>query len=904
MTKRNKSINISLDMAKCQEIREIITTHINADFDALASMIAAKKLYEDAEMVFPGSQERGLRNFFLNSTSYIFNFKKLREINLQKIRRLILVDTRQRSRIGAFQKILDNPDLEIHIYDHHPSSEDDIEGQIQIIKEVGANTTLMCELLKERRIDITPEEATLLYLGIHEDTGSFTFPSTKIEDHMAAAWLISKGADHNIISTMLTPELTTEQIWLLNDLSKSAKIINVNGVEVVISKIRSDEYIPDFAIIVHRLMELENINALFALAQMEDKVLMIARSRIEDVNVGEIALRFGGGGHPQAASATIKGKTLIQVEKELMECLRQYISPQRYAKDMMTSPVIHISPDKTLNEAATLMTRYNINVLLVMNGDERLLGYITRQIVEKGVYLGIGEHKVKDYMNIEFHTVSPHTPLKKIQELIVQNRLRILPVLEGQKVVGVITRTDLLNILTGGSSVPESLYEKRAGNITLKRKNVINLLRENLPSHILELLKDLGQMGDDLGYKVYLVGGMVRDLFLRYKNLDIDIVIEGDGIRFSKEFSKRHRVKIKIHDKFATSVIIFPDGFKIDVATARIEYYESPGALPVIESSSLKMDLYRRDFTINTLAVRLNREHFGELVDYFGGLKDIKDRVIRVLHNLSFIEDPTRMLRAVRFEQKFGFKIGRLTLSLIKNFSKIPYAHELPGYRIFQELKMILMEDDPIGAIRRMLELGILNLIMPTVERQKDMLKLLEKIKGTISWYDLLFLDEELKRWKVYIYGLIGYMDRKHIEEFINRMRLSGKEAESLIRFRSEEGKLFKEILRLKRGKDMYGILKLLEQYEPEFLLYLMAKADLKEIKQSISSYFTKLKDVKIHITGKDLMEMGFSPGPIFRDILESVREAHLNFGVHTKEQEIRYIKERYGNLLKKGGEI
>ena len=254
---------------KASRATEVITTHMNADFDALASMLAAKKLYPEALIVFPGAQEKNLRNFFLHTSSYLFDFVRLKDIDLPSIKRLILVDTRQKKRIGKFKKLLDRGDLEIHIYDHHPSSDDDIEGEVEFIREYGAGTSMMTEIMREREIEITPDEATLMSLGIYEDTGSFTYSSTRAEDYRAAAWLFEQGASLNTISDMLTRELTSEQVWLLNDLMASAIKHNINGVEVVIVKATSDKYIGDFAVLVQKFMEMENLNVIFGLAQME-----------------------------------------------------------------------------------------------------------------------------------------------------------------------------------------------------------------------------------------------------------------------------------------------------------------------------------------------------------------------------------------------------------------------------------------------------------------------------------------------------------------------------------------------------------------------------------------------------------------------------------------------------------
>jgi len=373
--------------------KEIITTHINADFDALASMIAASKLYPEATLVFPGSQEKNLRNFFLYSTSYIFNFIKIREVDLDHVKRLIIVDTRQKSRIGNFSEIVGKEDVEIHIYDHHPASNDDIRGDVEFLSNSGSATSLLTGMIREKDIHISTDEATIMCLGIHEDTGSFTFSSTTTEDYKAAAWLAEQGADHNTISDMLTRELTAEQVWLLNDLTQSATTRVINDIEVVITKVIRDEYIGDVAVLVHKFMEMENLNVVFALAQMEDRIYMVARSRTKDVNVAEIAFALGGGGHPYAASATIKNKTMIQVERALQGLLRSRINPSRKASDLMTSPVISIPPNSTLKKATNLMTRYDINVLLVMDKKQELKGYVTRQVVEKAVFFKLGDLK-------------------------------------------------------------------------------------------------------------------------------------------------------------------------------------------------------------------------------------------------------------------------------------------------------------------------------------------------------------------------------------------------------------------------------------------------------------------------------------------------------------------------------
>jgi tRNA nucleotidyltransferase (CCA-adding enzyme) len=389
----------------------------------------------------------------------------------------------------------------------------------------------------------------------------------------------------------------------------------------------------------------------------------------------------------------------------------------------------------------------------------------------------------------------------------------------------------------------------------------------------------------------------VRDLFLMRENLDVDVVIEGDGIRFAQEFARIHGIKVRSHQKFGTAVLIFPDGFKIDVATARIEYYDFPAALPNVEESSLKMDLYRRDFTINTLAIKLNKSEFGGLIDYFGGVKDIKEKVIRVLHNLSFVEDPTRVLRAIRFEQRFGFKIGKLTLSLMKNAVSINCFKGLSGRRLFLELKLILSEQEPLKAIQRMSEFDLLKVISPRIKLTPEMSAVMEEIRGVLSWFNLLYLDERYDAWKVYWHGLTTGIDHDGLKELSTRLQLVHSEEQGLIGPRLGLSHAMEQVERLQE-EDNHTLYTLLSQYDNETLLYSMAKSKSQKAKRNISTYFTKLKGTKTLLRGRDLKNMGMQPGPLYKEILDTLLKARLEGAVNTREDEMKYVRERFGDGL------
>jgi len=872
---------------------EIITTHINADFDAMASMIAAKKLYPEAVMVFPGSQEHNLREFLVESTFYFFNFARIRDLEFTRISRLILVDTRQAGRIGKFENLAKEKKVDIHIYDHHPDSEDDVSGSIEMVKPVGATVTILTELIRERGIQLTPDEATILTLGIYEDTGSFTFSSTTPADYEAARFLLTQGANLNMVSDMLTRELTAEQISLLNDLIHSATTHTINTMPICITRASVDKYIGDFALLVHKLMDMENLNVLFALARMEDRIYLVARSRLPEVNVGEIAAVFGGGGHSSAASATIKDLTLIQVEEELFRILQSWINPKQRAKHLMSSPVISVPPKLSLQEAADLLTRYNINAAPVLDG-ELLVGLLSRQMIDKGIYHGLKDVPVNDFMGTEFSSVSPDASLIEIQEHLVELQQRLLPVVEGNKVVGVITRKDLLNtLLHDPSRIPTYLYEPVHQAENKRRKNVSNVMREQLPRRINEILQEAGKVAAEHDYRAYAVGGFIRDLMLRRPNLDIDIVVEGDGIVFAKDFAESYDARVRSYKKFGTAVVIFPDGFKIDVATARLEYYEYPAALPTVELSSLKLDLYRRDFTINTLAVELNPDRLGQLIDYFGAQRDFKDKAIRVLHNYSFVEDPTRVLRAIRYEQRLGFRIMKHTSNLIENAVKMKLLVELSGRRLTNELKLILSEENPIPAIKRMNDYNLLPFLHPEIQCGPPLERLLREIGSVLAWYDLSFIKNGCDRWLVYLLALIDPLSLGGLEEFCIKMEFAPRLASWLVEGREKV---------ISVGKGFYGktklkpseIYHLLEDLGTEWLLFIMAKTQQEETRRAISHYFRDLKEVRPKLRGRDLKDMGITPGPVYRRILNQLLDGRLNGELSSREEEMEFVKKYF----------
>lgn len=869
---------------------EIITSHINADFDSLASMVAAKKLYPEADIVFAGSQEKKLRDFI--EAFKPVGIKRIRDVDLANIKRLIIVDTKNPDRIGQFAEIISKPGMDIHIYDHHPLTKEDIHGSMEVIEEVGATATIFSEILKTRKLQPSPMEATILCLGIYEETGSLLFPSTTERDLLAVAYLIKRGANLNIVSSFLRLELSREELDLLNELVQSSREMIIRGVRIKIAKASRESYLGDAAHLAHRIMDMEDIDALFVLLSMEGKILMVARSRVPELNVADVMREFGGGGHPTAAAATIKEASLEMLDERLTRIISENVKPDKVAADIMTSPVVSTDWDSTIKEIETIMTKYGVNVLPIIK-DGKYFGLISREIIEKALFHGLGKSKAIDFCTTDAATVSPDTAIREIEIMMIEQNQRFMPVIEKEKITGAITRTDLLRTLYEEFLRRSRLEKPEAKEKPSIGRNIALLLREKFPPLIYDLLKLAGEVADQAGINAYLVGGSVRDLLRGEQNLDIDIVVEGDGISFAKVFGERLHAKVRTHDRFGTAKII-TDKLKLDVASARTEYYESPAALPTVETSSIKKDLYRRDFTINTLAVKLNLKDFGLLMDFFGGQRDLREKTLRVIHNLSFIEDPTRAFRAVRFSERFGFKLSKHTENLIKSTIKMNLFNRLSGTRLYEELLLAFNETEPVKTLRRLSELGLLKVIHPNLAFSSELEATLQSMFETRAWFNLLFLvvdstlrEESPDRGVLYLMALLSGLKEAEIKEALERLSAAPKVSELIIKGISQS----KDVLRklpLNNPVDLYH---LLSGISLEVLLFSMAVSRDKQKQKSISQYLIELRKIKPVLKGDDLKKMGVQPGPVYSILLEELLDEKLRGLVKGREDEERFIR-------------
>ncbi|MEO5956017.1 MAG: hypothetical protein ABIR36_10060 [Nitrospiraceae bacterium] len=419
-------------------------------------------------------------------------------------------------------------------------------------------------------------------------------------------------------------------------------------------------------------------------------------------------------------------------------------------------------------------------------------------------------------------------------------------------------------------------------------------LLRRLPERLAGLLREIGQLGDEQGCRVYVVGGVVRDLLLGHVTLDLDLTVEGDGVAFARRVADRYRAGLAVFERFATARLVFPDGLKMDIATTRRESYALPGVLPTVQPASIEEDLYRRDFTINAIALQLNPGQFGRLLDAYGGQSDLRARTIRVLHAGSFQDDPTRIFRAIRFEQRFGFRLERSTLRLLAQAASTNLIQQLSGPRLQNEILLLLGERDSVRAMARMAQLTLLRFLHRRLCFTTKVKRLGTAVPKALVWWTRRFPDRKIDKPIVYFMALSSESSPAVVATMTRRLALSREQARKV----SAGGTLVDRVLKRLANQGIVRpsqVYRLLVDVPDETLVLVLAKqmslqqaALLSRLKGQLVAYM-KNRTIKTALTGRDLQSMGLKPGPQYGTILGKVLDARID-GMITMESEARAL--------------
>ncbi|AVH72723.1 CBS domain-containing protein [Nostoc sp. 'Lobaria pulmonaria (5183) cyanobiont'] len=905
---------------------DLILCHTTADFDALGAAVGLTRLLSGSKIVLTGGSHPTVRDFLaLHRDEY--PLIERRSVNSEKIRSLTVVDTQQRDRLGKAAEWLDLPSLkEIIVYDHHLGQESDIPATRSHIDSVGASTTLIVEQLQQQEISLTPAEATVMALGIHVDTGSLTYDQSTPRDALALAWLMQQGASLSVISTYRDPGLSP-QLQLLTEALESLEHVCLHGYTVAWVTFKTEAFVPGLSSLASELVELTEIDALllaneYPLGKGDSRLTVIGRSQIPKTNLNLLFQLLGGGGHSQAASLNLRGVDSQAILKQLLDGIKAQIPHPLTARDLMSSPVRTILPETTIAEAQRILLRYGHSGLFVVDTQGQLVGIISRRDIDIALHHGFSHAPVKGYMTKNLKTITQDTTLPQIESVMVTYDIGRLPVLENQQLIGIVTRTDVLRELH------QERDEDQDGEQKFKIQNYANAaltkskiplsteLQNRLTPQLWQLLTTASQEAEKRGWHLYLVGGAVRDLLLTEAVAgtlmikDIDLVVDGfhksadvgAGVELAKALQQLYPMaRLEIHGAFQTAALLWHkdpelDSLWVDIATARTEFYPYPAANPEVEASSIRQDLYRRDFTINALALRLTSPRTGELLDFFGGLLDLQAKQIRVLHANSFIEDPTRIFRGVRFAVRFGFQIEPQTEEFIRyainsgvydrtaqDNSKTPALQT----RLKTELKHILQAPYWKSALQLLDNLEALQCIHPTLKLDAELLRQLRLLERCLRRFDP---QPTLIHWEMRLEALIAHLAPQYRAKVAKNLQLQEDGIKHLQNLASAQTEVMES---LPKSQSPSKVMQLLRQYDLPMLI-LIAVQSSRSLRHQIWEYLTVWANVQPLLNGYDLKKLGYKPGPQYRQILDDMLAATLDGVIKDKTEAEEFLAQHY----------
>ncbi|MDF5709110.1 MAG: CBS domain-containing protein [Nostoc sp. S4] len=899
---------------------DLILCHTTADFDTLGAAVGLTRLLPGSKIVLSGGSHPAVRDFLaLHRDEY--PLIERRSVNPEKIRSLNVVDTQRRDRLGKAAKWLDLPDVkEIIVYDHHVEQQSDIPATRSHIFSVGATTTLIVERLQQQQISLTPAEATVMALGIHVDTGSLTYDQSTPRDALALAWLMQHSASLSVISNYRDPGLSPQLQQLLTKALENLESLSLRGYTVGWVTLKTDGFVAGLSSLASELVELTEIDAIllaneYLLSDSDSRLTVIGRSQIPKTNLNLLFQPFGGGGHSQAASLNLRGVDSQATLQQLLDGIKTQIPHPPTARDLMSSPVRTILPETTIAEAQRILLRYGHSGLSVVDTEGQLVGIISRRDLDIALHHGFSHAPVKGYMTTNLKTITPDTTLPQIEALMVTYDIGRLLVLENGQLVGIVTRTDVLRELHQGEEAKTGGRED-VGTSSLFASERLNIsVSSSLAPQLWQLLATASQEAEKRGWHLYLVGGAVRDLLLTDAagNLmikDIDLVVDGfhksadvgAGVELAKALQQLYpAARLEIHGAFQTAALLWHkdpelDSLWVDIATARTEFYPYPAANPEVEASSIRQDLYRRDFTINALALRLTSPRSGELLDFFGGLLDLQAKQIRVLHANSFIEDPTRIYRGVRFAVRFGFEIEPQTQEFIRyainsgvydrtaqENSKTPALQT----RLKTELKHILEAPYWKSALQLLDNLGALQCIHLTLKLDTLLLQQLRLLERCLRRFDP---QQILIHWEMRLEVLIAHLKPQYRVKVAKNLQLQEDGIKRLQNLAQAQAEVLETLPGCQRPSQ---VVQFLRQYDLPMLI-LIALQTQQVIRQQIWHYLTVLANIDPILNGNDLKKLGYKPGVQYRQMLDDLLAATLDGVIKNNAEAEEFLAEFY----------
>ncbi len=741
--------------------------------------------------------------------------------------------------------------------------------------------------LARRKVSLSREDALLLAAAVWERTGGGLVSRTTDLDWQAMDWLFRRPLSLLKIGNLVRPGWREGQRGLLNDLLRHMEDLEIRDWPMTLALVRSSGHVQEVDPIMDALWSSIEPPVLVAGICDSGRTRVWARSQS---GLAELKKSF------RAWSPVEKGRWLTfrlpegdpeRVKERILFALEREYKPEPTAAEIMTSSPRCVDWNTPIAEANDMMLTFNIMGMPVLR-EGTFAGMISRRDVDRAIQMDLWDSPIGPHISAQVPGISPDTPLRVVQRLMVEyNQTRLAVVAEGL-VVGLITSRELLRGRPDPVPLPRRFLPLvRTGEVPTPEQ-METLLKRVFSIALVLHLRRIGEHAQERKQKVFLVGGCVRDLLLERQNLDMDVVVVGNAVEFARSLQEKFGGELVHFAQFHTARWVV-EGLKIDFSSARIEHYAEVAALPKVELAGLTNDLYRRDFTMNALAIDLLPDRFLQVQDFFGGYRDLKARCIRILHQFSFMEDPTRLYRAIRFASRFSFELSEETRRAFDLAIERGVVSRLSYKRLGAEITRCFQEEKAYRALEMLFETGLLKFLHRDLSRASLLPTRFRLIPGIVRRFQVL--GEKIDIEAVFWAGLLSPLSAEQAEELLLSMGQPGERREAAVAALRGWRTVPAQLARLAPHDDV-GLYDVLMPYPLTSLVALTAFTLDKHAVRRVFEFLGRLRPIRPAISGKDLIAAGFPRGPLMGRVLRGVLRARIAGGIQTAAEQLAYARE------------
>ncbi|MFZ2956157.1 MAG: CBS domain-containing protein [Candidatus Ozemobacteraceae bacterium] len=785
-------------------------------------------------------------------------------------------------------------------------------------------------------ISFPPDDLALFLLAVTEKTwAGLSSHSTQndfeaLEELRRRTWAIA-AANHTSEATLSeddsfglyipgNPSALTRQIGnaiilglregqrgLLNDLLAEGRDVEINDWPVLLSVARTIGHVQDLDPIIDALWSRQDPAILVAAVCCGGRTRVWARTRTREVDPRRVFVERRPREKDGWTTFSIEETDPERVREILTAELARGLPPDSPAAACMTASPKTVPSNTSVAEAQDLMLKFHLMGLVVVDPDpgndgseEKLLGIITRRDLDRAVSMGIWDSPIAPFVPTGGPIVSPDTPARVIRRLMIAHNVSRVPVVADEdsngkgRLVGIITSRDLLRGLDDPLPLPRrflplvpSLELPLAGRME-------DLFRKHVPVRYLPVLKRIGERAVERSLDAFLVGGFVRDLLLERPTFDLDVVLTGDALQFAASLQEEVKAELSVFERFRTARLTVGD-LKIDFSTARIEHYAEAGALPEVERSGIANDLARRDFTINAMAMELRPDRFLRLLDPFGGGRDLAAKRIRILHAFSFLEDPTRMFRAMRFASRFHFELAEDTRRAMELAIDRGVVGTLSKKRMLAEIARCFAEENPARVVERLFHFNLFRWFHRELTRFSALPERFHLLNGIVRRFSII--GESIDREAVHWTGLLAPLTIDEAERLLVEAGMDSRRRKLVIPSLAALSEVPSKLAHIAEN-DNWGLYQLLAPLPLEALTALTAFSVDKAGARRIFDFIGRLRPIKPGIGGRELIQAGIPEGPAIGKLLECILEEKVSGRLsHDKKEEIAYARRQFTSL-------